>query len=653
MLTAIRLDSAVLVKHIAGALVVVRRKITTIKTVPNVKNNRRATLAVAIGVLCVSHNHASAGAYSDEPGAGSQGEPAFSAPLNFISSSLFNADPCANVARNWGRIIGGVGGYFLGKKLGDDGLGSKLAGVAIGTFLGDLIGRDIDHRRCELSRIAKEHNLDVEFQSDAFDMPQDGLNQATQSAAQPLSPAKVPELSPGDDAPRKSEALISRWGGLGHFEPNSDQLTPEAREYFSAVADQYVPDKQLAAFAQEASKKAAASGGKGGRDVSAELGAKNREELRKHFEQIQMVIMGHSDDTGRSAYNAKLSEKRAKSVAELFQARGVSSDRIVYRGAGETDPVADNRTEEGRAKNRRVEVIELQSRDLLVQYLKAKKPNFDYYRPRIDSDHGVESDSVNELAPGVGGAKVGETATVKQAKPVAPSGAKSASTASREGKTAVTASPAPSGIAEIDFGGVPADKDSNRDLAAILGERVKQESSFMAKLKSTLISEAHADFSGDKIYQVSCLRDSPRISGDYLSLNSGKPLDYRTAEYLPGMYATTWLGEVNGHTVALTPVAVLRDSARPSANPVLYVYANTSSPGRAAKPSIKAQTVVNVYAGTGGVLYRVFSAGKGPVQCSDLVFPYAAPFEAKGGKLFYSKTGQPFVANFKPHMLGQ
>lgn len=71
----------------------------------------------------------------------------------------------------------------------------------------------------------------------------------------------------------------------------------------------------------------------------------------------RVAVEGHTDSIGTLSYNQRLSEDRARSVASELVSQGVSRRRIMTRGFGETSPIASNRTDEGRARNRRVEVI--------------------------------------------------------------------------------------------------------------------------------------------------------------------------------------------------------------------------------------------------------------------------------------------------------
>ena len=71
---------------------------------------------------------------------------------------------------------------------------------------------------------------------------------------------------------------------------------------------------------------------------------------------VHVQIQAHTDNRGSSAYNQQLSEKRAKSVLDYLVSKGIDSQRLVSIGLGESRPIADNATMEGRQKNRRVEI---------------------------------------------------------------------------------------------------------------------------------------------------------------------------------------------------------------------------------------------------------------------------------------------------------
>lgn len=67
-------------------------------------------------------------------------------------------------------------------------------------------------------------------------------------------------------------------------------------------------------------------------------------------------VVGHTDSIGKAAYNKTLSKKRADAVKNYLMSQGIGEDQILTSGMGETSPVADNATKEGRKQNRRVEV---------------------------------------------------------------------------------------------------------------------------------------------------------------------------------------------------------------------------------------------------------------------------------------------------------
>lgn len=96
---------------------------------------------------------------------------------------------------------------------------------------------------------------------------------------------------------------------------------------------------------------------------NAELKQSHEAELARLANQLnkydlnKLKIVGHTDDVGDAAYNQKLSEERAQSVANLFLARGFKKENIYVIGRGSTQPYVPNTTNENRAINRRVAIV--------------------------------------------------------------------------------------------------------------------------------------------------------------------------------------------------------------------------------------------------------------------------------------------------------
>jgi len=82
-------------------------------------------------------------------------------------------------------------------------------------------------------------------------------------------------------------------------------------------------------------------------DLASKIGGMNLEVV---------IAVGHTDSDGSDAYNQKLSERRADAVKTYLVGKGIDKNRIYTEGKGEKQPVADNKTREGRAKNRRTEI---------------------------------------------------------------------------------------------------------------------------------------------------------------------------------------------------------------------------------------------------------------------------------------------------------
>ncbi len=81
--------------------------------------------------------------------------------------------------------------------------------------------------------------------------------------------------------------------------------------------------------------------------------------MLKQNPDIKYEIDGHTDNTGNSKHNLELSQQRADAVMSQLVSMGIDSSRLTTKGYGDTEPISDNSTPEGKANNRRVEFIKM------------------------------------------------------------------------------------------------------------------------------------------------------------------------------------------------------------------------------------------------------------------------------------------------------
>ena len=97
--------------------------------------------------------------------------------------------------------------------------------------------------------------------------------------------------------------------------------------------------------------------GKSDLKADGEATVKEIATMLKSAPTLKISIEGHTDNVGTAASNLKLSEARAKSVMDAVVKAGIAKDRLSSKGLGQTTPIADNRSDDGKAKNRRVELV--------------------------------------------------------------------------------------------------------------------------------------------------------------------------------------------------------------------------------------------------------------------------------------------------------
>ena len=542
-----------------------------------------------------------------------------------LKNTFASDDPCSDKSRNVGLLVGALAGAALGHTIGDGKKESTLVGAGVGALLGGLIGSDVDRRRCELAKVAKAHNLDILMTDITLVAPVATTpSSSTASVSTAASSLQIAGVAPADQA-KKPPAVGMSFTVFDHgdqFAVGAATPSANALKAFADVAQKY----NVKATGSEANAMQAA---------------------RERNKKMRILLIGHTDDTGSSQLNADLSEARAQSIARIFSQQGFESSQIFYQGAGEVFPIADNRTEEGRARNRRVEIVDLSDDMAFNAFLASRRPNVAHYRPAAPVEVPTALATSTPAAksnPPLGGVPKPQTTPPSKGKKdttdiaaTTPSINGGKTTGRKNAPSEPTPSPVPIPLAiaaplsNLDFGGKPV---NGQYKVADIGKPAHKNG-------FSIISSAYA---ADEAPMGSCATDRARISNRVKALESGQSL--KTSAYLPGTASASWAGKINGHLVGLTGVAVLRDGGQPTSRPTLLIWKNWVD-GSNAKPDLKTTGDVNTYQGDKALLYRVFPA-EGPVRCIDMLIPNSAPNTAPASVVVYDYAKTAYQADYSP-----
>lgn len=217
----------------------------------------------------------------------------------FLVAAALGCDNQGLRAREKGALTGaalGAGlGAIVGNQTGDTGPGVAI-GAAIGALSGALIGNEIDNQ----DAVVDERERRV--------AEQEGLIEENKRLIEELRKR-------GTDARGTDRGVVVNLPDV-LFEFDSARLTAEARKNAREIA-----------------------------------------EVVRDLEDRRVSVEGHTDSVGTIPYNQRLSQERARAVASELMANGVSKRRVSTQGFGESDPIASNKTDYGRQRNRRVEVV--------------------------------------------------------------------------------------------------------------------------------------------------------------------------------------------------------------------------------------------------------------------------------------------------------
>ncbi|AUD59252.1 hypothetical protein AYJ58_06995 [Shewanella sp. Pdp11] len=512
--------------------------------------------------------------------------------ISLAVAGVLSLSSCAitqSVEDNKETVIGCAIGTGLGVLIGNY-LGGKegmVYGGAAGAAIGCTVGYDFQQKREALEQLAKTENLDIQFTSIS-------ASKASNEQQSSLLISSTEQTMSKEDSDKYANYQVVGMAATVSsnsevmFTSGSSEATPKAKQKFQKLAAIYKDSKQ------------------------------------------NILITGHTDASGGEALNQELSEARARYVATLFNQAGIPTERLFFQGAGESQPVAANSDDAGKAKNRRVEIIEIDGKpDQLLAYSYKQKTNISYLSRR-------SQDKVATVKP---------TQVVKQ--PTTQSSKPSISTSDpvqiqmTQSEIVKLLEPVKLQKALVDFGGKKM-LDPSTNFTQLVG--VKKESGF------ALFSKAYAS----EVSSLNCAVEGPRVTGDVKSLATGESYnrnDYNTADYLPGMNGTVWVNKVNGHYIGLTPVAVIKDTGTAVSAPKVNIWKNYKGSSKDA-PNYQLTSHVETYYGDKGLLYRVFTTEKdSPVRCMDVVMPIDRSATAIAGKLYYEKNKTVYEADFEPKLL--
>lgn len=486
-----------------------------------------------------------------------------------LSATVLGTSGCATIKKNLktvygcttGAVIGALGGALAG-----NGNPKYIAGGAVaGLVVGCGVGYYLQNREEKLAENAAKHGYNAEFVRIS---DQDG--DATAFSKDSESDVFASQMTISSNRP--------------FFKSGKSQIT-DRREL--ANLDSFIKDYIK------------------GMNASSKI-----------------YIVGHTDSSGSAYYNQKLSEKRAEFIARRFARNGAPEAQIFFEGVGENQPIASNQTTEGKAKNRRFEIIDIFNDSTLssavplekvAQVSRAKKQRIS----NVMNEKGLTL--VNEQ---MNARKSAEKAETNSPRNVA--------TSDEPIKTAENTTPVHVKDSNpLNLEGVKFDTQrSARELTQTLG--VYHDDSW------SLISKAYAD---PGIID-SCAVSEPRVSSSIKTLGDGGSYS-STSDHLPGMIGNMWYNKIDpdkpSTMVILGPVTVNKDSFESEGRSDLAFIKNYHN----ANQSIDYRVNLNVetYRGDDAVLYRVYPKGKSSIKCADFVFSTKGELVTKHAEIIYASNG--------------
>lgn len=467
--------------------------------------------------------------------------------LSAISLVSLSIAGCAVTKTQIGCTTGLVVGTIIGKQLDKD-VGAYVGG-ALGTLVGCGIGHYLDEREKKIALLAQQNSLNASFERVSVDSDNSASFSTDATDKVVASAVSV-----------STERLL--------FDTNK-----------ATISDQ----------AQLAKLKTFLAGYLTTLDSNSKI-----------------YVVGHTDATGTATLNQKLSEQRARFIAEQLVALGAKPEQLFYEGVGQSQPIASNDTEEGRARNRRFELHDVMITEnaksvsvIQVATISTAK------KQRLGN---VVNDISTHSKPKVSAASAATPAPTKTA----------AKLNTTKQATATPSDP-------LGLGGVLIDKFA-LDVIAKLGV-AEQERGFFSKAYAT-----------DLPIQ-SCAYAAPVVESSLRSFNGQKIVERTTSESLPNLYGTIWWSKVGTTGVVLGPVGIAKNTMQPTKQPLFSFYKNYQ--GGNIKADFDVPVSVETYRGKDAVLVRMYAKeDNSPFRCSDVVFSINGEAVTKTTGVIYADNGQ-------------
>lgn len=396
------------------------------------------------------------------------------------------------------------------------------------------------------------------------------------------------------------------------FDSGKDNLNPEAKDMFVKIAKQYAKSGQ------------------------------------------SVMIVGHTDSDGSDAYNQDLSERRAKTIGKLLRINGVKTDKIYYKGSGESEPIARNSTPKGKAQNRRVEIVEAPNEEMIAQYALNRKINSSLFNkqknPNIKLAKSNRTPSGGSGGHGSGGsgspldmsgAKIGMPKLAGKGEPkfkdIDPLGNSLSTGVVGNYHVSNKKNSEPMGSCNNEYA---YSKDSLLD---IKGEVTKLNENQLITLVGNPVKEA--DFSlvtpavADEnlmAYYGTCLSDKPRKTGSVKKLSTGEVvLAKQNYDLAPALNGSSWGTQVNNEFIMISPVGVKRSNMQSVSCPEINAIKKGAN-----QPWYGSSTEIVSYNGHDGLLFRIYPEDTSKIQCIDMAYPHGNPQGAKGVIYFKDNNGK-------------